>query len=456
MTRRSTRRGAAASAGGGSGDITAVVAGSGLTGGASTGSATLAVDHATATPAAVGTAAVGTATKSAREDHVHAHGNQSSDGNMHAAATTSVAGFLSAADKTTLDAVATTYVPLAGGTLTGALLVSSSGAVGTPSVAIAGDPDTGLYPIASNQLGVAAGGALALSVASSSVTAYAPDSAAAATTTPLTVQHQTSATATAGIAVAMNYDVENGSGTVRTAASIAGMLRTVTDTAENGLLLFKGMTAGALVNFAHIASSTVYGASGIGVGTLSATGVTTTLMSIAIASSMVTYSSGAAGQGGHAFTGTVNTSGARSFFTITPSANTGQTAGTAIKGFQYATYTKQWASNTAVANQSEFVVEAPTYAFASASGTMTGVTATLDVTGAPIAGTNLSSFANACALRVRDRAYHDKDLELVEMTAPSAPVTNNVRIYAEDNGSGKTRLMALFATGAAQQIAIEP
>lgn len=47
-------------------------------------------------------------------------------------------------------------------------------------------------------------------------------------------------------------------------------------------------------------------------------------------------------------------------------------------------------------------------------------------------------------------------LQLVEMTAPAAPGTNNVRIYAEDNGSGKTRLMALFATGAAVQIAIEP
>jgi hypothetical protein len=47
-------------------------------------------------------------------------------------------------------------------------------------------------------------------------------------------------------------------------------------------------------------------------------------------------------------------------------------------------------------------------------------------------------------------------LEMREQTAPSAPSTNNVRIYAEDNGSGKTRLMALFATGAAQQIAIEP
>jgi hypothetical protein len=47
-------------------------------------------------------------------------------------------------------------------------------------------------------------------------------------------------------------------------------------------------------------------------------------------------------------------------------------------------------------------------------------------------------------------------LEFAEQTAPAAPSTNFVRIYAEDNGSGKTRLMALFATGAAQQIAIEP
>lgn len=46
--------------------------------------------------------------------------------------------------------------------------------------------------------------------------------------------------------------------------------------------------------------------------------------------------------------------------------------------------------------------------------------------------------------------------ELIEMTAPAAGGANTVRIYAEDNGSGKTRLMAIFPTGAAQQIAIEP
>jgi hypothetical protein len=47
-------------------------------------------------------------------------------------------------------------------------------------------------------------------------------------------------------------------------------------------------------------------------------------------------------------------------------------------------------------------------------------------------------------------------LEMVEQTAPAAPAANGVRIYAEDDGAGKTRLMALFPTGAAQQIAIEP
>ena len=47
-------------------------------------------------------------------------------------------------------------------------------------------------------------------------------------------------------------------------------------------------------------------------------------------------------------------------------------------------------------------------------------------------------------------------LDVVEMTAPSAPAANTARLYVEDNGSGKTRLMVLFPSGAAQQVAIEP
>ena len=47
-------------------------------------------------------------------------------------------------------------------------------------------------------------------------------------------------------------------------------------------------------------------------------------------------------------------------------------------------------------------------------------------------------------------------LEMYEVTAPAAPGANAGRLYFEDNGAGKTRLMCLFNTGAAQQIAIEP
>ena len=47
-----------------------------------------------------------------------------------------------------------------------------------------------------------------------------------------------------------------------------------------------------------------------------------------------------------------------------------------------------------------------------------------------------------------------KEIEFTEMTAPSAPAANGARIFCVDNG-GKTELMVLFASGVAQQLAIE-
>jgi hypothetical protein len=68
---------------------------------------------------------------------------------------------------------------------------------------------------------------------------------------------------------------------------------------------------------------------------------------------------------------------------------------------------------------------------------------------------NVYDIGNATSARPRN-LFLGSYAQLSEMTAPAAPAANSVRIYAEDNGAGKTRLMALFATGAAQQIAIEP
>ena len=47
-------------------------------------------------------------------------------------------------------------------------------------------------------------------------------------------------------------------------------------------------------------------------------------------------------------------------------------------------------------------------------------------------------------------------IEGIEVLPPVSPAANGYRIYAEDSGGGKTRLMVLFATGAAVQLAIEP
>ena len=81
------------------------------------------------------------------------------------------------------------------------------------------------------------------------------------------------------------------------------------------------------------------------------------------------------------------------------------------------------------------------------SGLMRGAAGQVDVTNGTAA-----TYRDLKLRNLLNVEYH----QMTEMTAPSAPATNSVRIYAEDNGSGKTRLMALFATGAAQQIAIEP
>lgn len=47
-------------------------------------------------------------------------------------------------------------------------------------------------------------------------------------------------------------------------------------------------------------------------------------------------------------------------------------------------------------------------------------------------------------------------LQGIEGTAPASAPANSFRLFAQDNGAGKTQLMVIFGSGAAQQIAIEP
>lgn len=50
----------------------------------------------------------------------------------------------------------------------------------------------------------------------------------------------------------------------------------------------------------------------------------------------------------------------------------------------------------------------------------------------------------------------DKNIIMNEDASAPSGTADKATIYAEDDGAGKTRLMAIFGTGAAQQIAIEP
>lgn len=45
---------------------------------------------------------------------------------------------------------------------------------------------------------------------------------------------------------------------------------------------------------------------------------------------------------------------------------------------------------------------------------------------------------------------------LVEQTAPSAPSANGAYIYAEDNGAGKTRIVAIYSDGSTDVISLQP
>lgn len=49
-----------------------------------------------------------------------------------------------------------------------------------------------------------------------------------------------------------------------------------------------------------------------------------------------------------------------------------------------------------------------------------------------------------------------KRLQLAEVASAPVGIADAARIYAEDDGAGKTQLMVQFGSGAAQQIAIEP
>ena len=96
--------------------------------------------------------------------------------------------------------------------------------------------------------------------------------------------------------------------------------------------------------------------------------------------------------------------------------------------------------------------------------TTIGYRALADGTGATSLGSGANAaYAGSIALGLNtvttaadQLKFGARHMEMVEITAPAAGAANSARIYAVDNGAGKTQLMVQFATGAAVQLAIEP
>lgn len=57
---------------------------------------------------------------------------------------------------------------------------------------------------------------------------------------------------------------------------------------------------------------------------------------------------------------------------------------------------------------------------------------------------------------IYDAVFDDDPVILSERSVAPTAKANKVIIYAIDNGSGKTKLMAQFPTGAPVQLAIQP
>jgi len=95
--------------------------------------------------------------------------------------------------------------------------------------------------------------------------------------------------------------------------------------------------------------------------------------------------------------------------------------------------------------------DASNYVRASLAATSTSVTLS-----AQTAGTGADDVPVVISPAGVSQVEVGNGVQFTEMTAPSAPASNKVILYAQDNGAGKTQLMALFASGASQQVAIEP
>jgi hypothetical protein len=278
------------------------------------------------------------------------------------------------------------------------------------------------------------------------------DGSAAVQTDVLTVKKTTTTTATAGIGSNVLFQIESGAGTTRNAARLGARLSTVTDGAEVGLMTFEAMTAGAAPTAkAWVNGSGFYSAASLFFGALTAaTGAVTTVGSISVVSPFYSLDCGASTIGGFRFTGTANTTGARNYFTISPSSNTGQTATTETSQFIFNTHTNTWANGT-IALQREVVWNQPTYAQTSSTNVITSCVMH-DMGGIPTSSGATVAFTQATALRIGASATQGATVagttyQVIDVPAHTITYTGSTQVTSTV-GSSTVRLGIVTLTDA--------
>lgn len=292
-----------------------------------------------------------------------------------------------------------------------------TGTAAAPSIVMLGDPDTGIYSVGANDFGISTGGTLRLDVSTTMVTSTLPFAGPAGT----------------AAAPAHTYSGDPNTGSYSVGAddwgvATNGVLRfDISTAAITSTLPFLGAAGSASApNWSYSGDpntgSYSVGADDWGVATngvlrfdVSTTAVTSTLPYVApagaagtpayttvgdldtgiffSAANTVNISAGGTSHfqvtaSAYLFNPSAASSGSTTGLAYTAAAHTGQQAGTEVISFRAnMSAILQHASNTAVTTQRAAVFDAPTYSFASATGTIT-TAATLAITGAPAAGTN--------------------------------------------------------------------
>jgi hypothetical protein len=133
-----------------------------------------------------------------------------------------------------------------------------------------------------------------------------------------------------------------------------------------------------------------------------------------------------------------STSGSKTDFVVTAPAHTGQTTSTEAPSVNFnLSATKTFAAGT-IATQRAFRIQAPTYAFTSASTITTAIT--LDIGGAPVAGTN-ATITTRLGLRVGGGALigtSTSDLVGFYNATPIVQPTTGVAAATRSGGGGAT------------------